>query len=178
MTLIQELKYAARTLRRSPGFTTLATLTLGIGIAANTAIFSLVNRLLLSPPPFEAPDRLVTLWERNLARQNPRNPVSVGNFGFWREHARSFEGIAAFSDWTFNLTGGGEPERVAAKVASANLFDLLRVQPAAGRSFRRDEDQPGSERVVLLSYGFWQRRFGGDQSILGRWAPRAGTCCV
>lgn len=168
MELVQNLRFGLRTLRRSPGFTIVATLTLAFGIAANTAIFSVVNRLLLRPLPYEGSRELVTLWEHNLANQRNRNSVSAGNFAVWRDQAQSFAGIAAFSNWTFNLTGTGEPERVPAKVVSANLFSLLRVQLAAGRLFRADEDQPGSERVIILSHGLWQRRFGGDAAILGR----------
>ncbi len=163
-----DLRYGLRQLGRSPGFTAVAILTLALGIGANTAIFSVVNRLLLSPLPFSQPDQLVTVWEHNLPRDFPRNVVSPGNFLEWRERAKSFDGIAAFSNWTFNLTGNGEPERVISRAGSANIFSLLGVTAAVGRTFQADEDQPGKGKVVMMSYGFWQRRFGGDSTIIGR----------
>ncbi|MEO8200947.1 MAG: ABC transporter permease [Gemmatimonadota bacterium] len=167
-TLFTNIRFALRSFWKNPGFTIVSVLTLALGIGANTAIFSVVNGLLLRPLPYRQPDQLVTVWEHNLPRNDQRNVVSVGNFLEWRRRATSFQGLAAYSDWTFNLTGGGEPERVSSRVASANLFPILGVQAAIGRTFRMEEEAEGSDKVVVLSDGFWRRRFGADSGVVGR----------
>lgn len=165
---LQDLKYALRTLRRSPGFTAVAILTLGLGIGANTVIFSVVNSVLLTPLPFPDPDRLVSIWEHNIPLDHPRNSVSPGNFQEWRNRARSFEQIAAFADFDYNLTGLDVPERVHAKATSAEFFSLLQVTPMLGRAWQREDEAPGAAPVILLTHALWQRRFSGDSSLIGQ----------
>jgi putative ABC transport system permease protein len=167
-TLLQDIRHGFRTLVKNPGFTCIAVLTLALGIGANTAIFSVVNGLLLRPLPYDHPEQLVTLWEHNLPRDDRRNVVSIGNFLEWRRRAKSFSAIAAYSDWSFNLTGSGEPERVMSRVASANFFPILGVNAALGRTFRMEEEIEGQDKVVMLSDRFWRRRFGADSGVIGR----------
>ncbi len=166
-TLLADLRYALRTLRRSPGFTAVAVLTLALGIGANTAIFSVVNAVLLRPLPFHDPDRLVLLWERS--PQLEFMAVAYPDFVDWREQSRAFEDVAVFNRFrTLNLTGVAEPERLATAVVTASLFPVLGAQAVVGRTFLPDEDHPGAPRTVVLSYGLWQRRFGSDPSLVGR----------
>ena len=164
---LQDLKYALRTLRRSPGFTAVAILTLGLGIGANTVIFSVVNSVLLTPLPFPEPDRLVSIWEHNIPLDHPRNSVSAGNFQEWRNRARSFEQMAAYADFDYNLTGLDVPERVHARATSAEFFRVLRITPMLGRAFQREDEAPGAAPVVLLTHALWQRRFSSDSSVVG-----------
>ncbi len=171
-TLWQDLRYGLRMLFKSPGFTVVAVLALALGIGANTAIFSVVNAMLLRPLPYADPDRLVVLWETNpnLASTYLRthNEASPANFIDWREQQTVFEDIAAYRWNDYNLTGGDAPEQLTGNPVTTNMFDVLRVQPLIGRKFRPEESDPKSDRVVMLSYGFWQRRFGGDQNIIGK----------
>lgn len=163
----QDLRYGLRMLMRSPSFTTIAVLALALGIGANSAIFSVVNTVLLRPLPYKNPDALMMLWEEATHLGFPQNTPSPAEFGDWRDQNTVFEGMAAMAQNNFNLTGAGEPERFDGRRVSANLFALLGVEPQLGRAFRPEEDQPGT-RVVVLGYGMWQRRFGGDASIIGR----------
>jgi putative ABC transport system permease protein len=165
---MNDLRFAFRQLLKDPGFTAVAVLTLALGIGANTAIFSVVNAVLLRPLPYEQSDRLVWIWENNLSKNIPINPASPGNFNDWRDQSQAFETLSAWEGENFNLTGGGEPERVLGAKAFANFFAVLRVQPILGRSFLPDEDRAGANPVALLSHGLWQRRFGGDTNILGK----------
>jgi putative ABC transport system permease protein len=156
-------------LRSKPGFTLVAILALALGIGANTAILTVVNALMLRPLPYPEPDRLVTLWENHEARGGPSNEwTTPANLRDWQDHSGSFEHLAAYTGWQPTLTGREDPEAVLASAISNNMFSLLGVEPALGRSFRPEEDQPGGERVVLLSHGLWQRKFGGDRSIVGK----------
>ena len=166
-TLWQDLRYGVRMLARSPGFTTVAVLTLALGIGANTAIFSVVNAILLRPLPYKDPQRLVMVSKENPRRGVYRNHVSPPDFADWREQQEVFVDLAAFYQESFHLTGTREPERVLGCRASAGLFPLLGVEPVLGRSFAAEEDQPGRERVVLLSHSLWQRRFGADLDVVG-----------
>lgn len=166
--LLHDLRYAARMQRKNPAFTIIAVIALALGIGANTAIFSVVNTVLLRPLPYKDPERLVMVWEDATKQGYPRDTPATGNFVDWRDQNQVFEGMAAISDDSFNLTGAGEPERLEGRRVSANLFSLLGVEPQLGRVFTPTEDQPGSQRVVLLSYPLWQRRFGGDPNIVGR----------
>ena len=169
--MITDLRYALRTLIKSPAFSIVAIAALALGIGANTAMFSVVNAILLRPLPFPQSDRLVTIWQTNSAVAKmgfPLAPTSVPDFQDWRTQAKSFEGVSALEGWNTNLTGDGESERLDGAGVSANLFSLLRVQPMLGRSFVEGEDQRGRNRVVILSSELWQRRFGGDRSIIGR----------
>ena len=164
-TLWQDLRYALRMLFKNPGFTAVAVLTLALGIGANTAIFSVINTVLLRPLPYKEADRLVMVWEDGTRAGYPRDTPAAANYVDWRDQNQVFEGMAAMADQSFNLTGIGEPERIEGRRVSANLFTLLGVEPQLGRAFSPEEDQPGNNRVVILSHGLWQRRFGSDMNI-------------
>jgi len=166
MTLWQDLKYGVRMLVRSPGVTVIAVLALALGIGANTAIFSVVNGVLLRQLPFEEPERLVRLSED--APQVPQMSISYPNFLDWREQNKVFTGIAALQFQSYNLTGTNEPERLPGRNVSANFFSLLGVKPTAGRTFSPEEDRPGAARVCVVSNGLWQRRFGSDPNLVGK----------
>lgn len=167
-TLIQDLRRALRRLSHSPGFTAIAVLAFALGIGANTAVFSVVNAVLLEPLPFAEPERLVVLWEQEMGTGRPPEETSGATFQDWREQSQSFEELAAWLYWGYALTGAGEPEEIDAIRASANLFRLLGVEPMLGRTFRPEEEQLGNHRVVVLSHGLWQRRFGGAPGMVGR----------
>src|SRR5207245_221850 len=166
---MNDLKFAFRQLLKNPGFTAVAVLTLALGIGANTAIFSVVNAVLLRPLPFREPDRLVTVWERDPKQGYEQNLATTGTFLDWRAQNQSFEGMAIFdSNRGFTLTGRGEPERPTGAAVSANLFQILGVSPLLGRAFADEEEMTGRGQVALLSHDLWQRRFGGDPSIQGK----------
>jgi len=168
-SLLQDLKYGLRMLAKNPGFTAVAVLTLALGIGANTAIFSVVNAVLLRPLPYKNPDRLVAIWEINPKQGIDWSDTSPPDLRDWKHQSKTFEGFAAFI-WLFsrNLTEVEEPERLQGWQVSANFFPLLGVQPVVGRTFLAEEDNPGGQRVVLLSYGLWRHRFGSDPSLVGR----------
>jgi putative ABC transport system permease protein len=166
-TLLQDLRYSARMLRKSPGFTAVAALTLALGIGANTAIFSVVNAVLLRPYPYKDADRLVWLWETKLPEVPGTNP-SPANFLDWQKQNTVFEQLEAVNVRDFNLVGGANPERIRGMVITHGLFSLLGVRPQIGRDFFPDEDQPGHSNVAILSHELWQRRFGGDPNILNQ----------
>ncbi len=163
--LLQDLRYGFRMLLKSPGFTVVAVLALALGIGANSALFSVVNAVLLRPLPYEKPDQLVVMWEKA-----PEMDTSVAypNFTDWRDGNKSFEQMAAFRRDSFNLTGTGEPERLSGRLASATFFSTLGVKMLKGRDFVADEDRAGANRVVILNHGFWQKRFGGAVDIVGK----------
>ena len=163
----QDVRYALRMLAKNPAFTAIAVVALALGIGANTAIFSVVNAVLLRPLPFKHPEQLVMAWENAAHLGFPKDTPSPANFLDWQKQAQSFSGMAAMAERAFNLTGIGEPERLEGRRISANLFDLLGVPALLGRSFVAEDDQPGSH-VVLLSYSLWQRRFGSDPGVIGR----------
>src|SRR5436309_6528987 len=165
--LQQDLRYGLRTLAKNPAFTSIAIVALALGIGANSAIFSVVDAVLLRPLPFKKPEQLVTLWENATHLGFPKNTPSPANFLDWQKQASAFTGMAAMVERSFNLTGVGEPERLDGRRVSANLFELLGVPAVLGRTFVPDDDRPGTH-VVLLSYSLWQRRFGSDPSVLGR----------
>jgi putative ABC transport system permease protein len=165
---LQDLRYAARMLRKNPGFTAVAVIALALGIGANTAIFSVVNTVLLRPLPYKDPEQLVMVWEDASRHGYPRDTPAAANFVDWRDQNSVFSGMAAIADMNFNLTGAGNPERLKGRRVSASLFPLLGVDPQLGRVFSAAEDQPGAQKVVLMSYRLWQRRFGGDQAIIGK----------
>src|ERR687894_2079964 len=143
-SLLQDVRYAARTLLKSPGFTLVAVLALALGIGANTAIFSVVKAVLLSPLPYPEPERLVWVRESNPGADIPDEPASAPNYNDWRTQARSFEGVAAFSNTALTLTdAAGEPERLPAVAASANFFQVVGVAPALGRGFLPEEETTG-----------------------------------
>src|SRR5215210_5558061 len=167
-TLIKDIRYAVRGLVKRPGFTVIALMTLALGIGANTAIFSVVNAVLLRPLPFSDPEQLVIVWEDASFAGFPRNTPAPANYIDWKNQNQSFSDMAASAEASFNLTGDGDPERVTAFAVTANFFPLFGVQPLLGRSFLPEEDRPGSNKVVVLSYSFWQTRYGGDAYILNR----------
>jgi len=167
-TLFKDIRYAIRGLRKRPGFTFVAVITLALGIGANTAIFSVVNAVLLKPLAFKDPDRLVIVWEDAAFVGFPRNTPAPANYFDWKSQNRSFEDMAATAPTSFNLTGDGDPERVAAHQVSENFFPLLGVQPLLGRTFLQEEDREGGNKVVLLSYQLWQTRYGGAADIVNR----------
>ena len=165
--MIQDLRYGVRMLLKHPGFTLIAVLTLALGIGANTAIFSVVNALMLRPLPYPDPERLV--WVEEVSRTNTSQEAWGAHFLDWQQHAERLEGIAAYDYSTRTLTGVGEPERVACGKISASFLPLLGVQPLPpGRNFTAVEDSPGGERVAILSHELWQRRYNGDQQIAGK----------
>jgi putative ABC transport system permease protein len=164
-TALQDLRYAFRLLARNPAFTAIAILTMALGIGANTAIFSVVNTVLLRPLPFRDPGRLGIVAEKS---QYPFISTSYQNWMDWRDQNRSFESLEATRSATIALTGAGEPERLNVHMATAGLFPLLGVNAVAGRIYTADEDRAGGTPVVLLSYGLWQRRFGASREILGK----------
>jgi putative ABC transport system permease protein len=167
-TLLQDLRYGARMLFRQPAFTLIAVLMLGLGIGANTAIFSVINSALLRPLPYPQAERIVHLWETNRSQNVLTSTVSPLCFADWREQSKSFESISAYRYARLALTGGGEPERIIGIAASAGFFEALGVTPLLGRGFTAEEDKPGNNRVVVLSHDLWQRRFAGDKNLLGQ----------
>jgi len=166
--LSQDLRYGLRMLLKNPGFTIVAIIALALGIGANTAIFSVVNTVLLRPLPYKDPDRLVMVWEENSKQGFPRDTPSAANYIDWRDQNHVFEGMAAMVELSFNLTGAGDPERIDGQRVSANLFFLLGINPQLGRAFLPEEDRPGANHVVIMSHGLWQRQFGADPAIIGK----------
>jgi putative ABC transport system permease protein len=175
--MFDEVRYAVRSWLASPGFTFVAVVTLALGIGASTAIFSVVNAVLLKPLPFKNSDRLVMLWEQTLRDGESRptssqrisccrnNPI---NFIAWRDQNQSFEQMAAFMQVLVNLIGDGEPEQFPALVVVNPFFEVLGIQPVLGRTFRPEEDTPGNNNVVIVSHELWQRRWGGNPDVVGR----------
>ena len=164
----KDLMFAFRTLRRTPVFTLSAILTLALGIGANTAIFSVVNAELLRPLPFQQPDRLVWVAERNDKLKIRVWSASVLNYLSWREQQRSFEQLGAIGSATFNLVGRGEPEQFNGSTLSPSVVPLLGIKPLAGRAFREGDDAPNAAPVAMIGEGLWKRRFGGDPALIGR----------
>jgi putative ABC transport system permease protein len=167
-TLWRDLRYGVRMLLRRPGFTTVAVLTLALGIGANTTIFSFVNGILLRPLPYAEPERLALIEENALKRGVTSMGVSFPNFLDWRERNQVFEDVATYQTGNFSLTGAGEPEQFRGARISAGLLEILRVPPTLGRTFTAEEDRPEQNTVVILGNGVWQNRFGGDSSIVGQ----------
>jgi putative ABC transport system permease protein len=166
-SLLQDVRYGLRMLRKSPGFTAVAVITLALGIGANTAIFTMVNAVLLRPLPYRDPDRLVMVWEQNPHRGWFENIVSSANFLDWKKQNHVFADMAAFESVSFNLTGDNKPEQIAGERVTINLFSVLGVQPVRGRWFVPEEERRG-RAAAILSYGLWQQRYGGDLGIVGR----------
>jgi len=167
--LWQDLRYGARMLLKKPGFALIAVFTLSLGIGANTAIFSVVNSVLLRPLPYPNAERLMTIWEDHRARNGPVNEwTSPTGFEDWRDQAKSFDHVVALQNWQPTLTGEGEPEQLFGAQVSHDTFATLGVTPALGRSFRPEEDQRGVESVVIISHKLWRQRFGADPSLVGK----------
>jgi putative ABC transport system permease protein len=167
-TFWQDLRYGVRMLIKSPGFTIIAVLTLSLGIGANTAIFSVVNAVLLRDLPFPESDRIVTLWENNTVDGLERDDVSPANFLDWRERQKSFEELAFANPYSLDYVADDEPVTFRAALVSRGFFDVLGAVPLHGRVFAPEEYEAGKNKVVILSHGLWQRRFGSDPNILGR----------
>ena len=170
-TFGKDLQYAIRGLLKNPGFALVAVLTLAIGIGANSAIFTVVNTFLIRPLPYPEPDRLVSLFERNVVADEQQMSVAPGNFLDWQKTATSFESMAATGIRILTLTGdsaGSVPERVGICACSGTLFQTLRVKPVIGRVFTAEEDRYGAPRLAVISYALWQRRFGGADDVIGK----------
>jgi putative ABC transport system permease protein len=167
-TLWQDVRFGARMLLRQPGFTVVAVLTLALGIGANTAIFSVIEAVLLHRLPFSESDRLAVVWENNFKRDRKTNVVGPANFMRWQEWNHSFERMAAFIEWPVNVTGAGEPERVPVGLVTSEFFTTLGVNAALGRAIQPDDGKPGAQRVLLLSDGYWKRKFGADPNVVGK----------
>src|SRR6266481_2724553 len=176
-SLIQDLRFGLRMLRNSPGFTATAILTLALGIGANTAIFSVVDAILLRPLPYPEPGRLVRIWESSARRDSPRNVVNPFNFMDWREQSQAFESMAAISGLMTNLSAHNEPFAVQGMQVSPEFFSVLRTAPLLGRTFNVADGVPGQHRSVILSHGLWQRQFGGDAAIVGQKVQVDGVPC-
>ncbi|MGC4054819.1 MAG: ABC transporter permease [Paludibaculum sp.] len=172
-TVLQDLHYAARVLRKSPGFTFFAVLTIALALGANAAIFSLVDGVLLKPTSYPDPERIVQIWEKPPGYL--RNSVSGANYRDWARQSRSFTAMAAISGGSMSFTGGGEPRSLHAQLVSAPYFEVFGSRAALGRTFARDEDQHGKEMVVVLTNRIWQGVFGGDQGIVGRQVSLNGS---
>jgi putative ABC transport system permease protein len=167
--LLQDIRYGIRSLIKTPGFTTLAVIVLALGIGANTAIFTVVNAVLLRPLPYRDSDQLVMLWETNPRFQIGVDtlPVTHGNFMDWREQNSVFEYVSALGTGQWNLTGAGEPERVSGASVSPSFFRLMGAEPKPGRAFLEDEEKPGAGKIVVISHSLWQRRFAAEPGVIG-----------
>lgn len=167
----QDIQYAFRTFAKNPVFTLIAVITIALGVGPNSVIFSIINSVLLQPLPYRDADRIVMLWETNKQKGLNMLPVSGADFSDWKRDSRSFEDMApafTISEYGFNVTAGGEPERAQAGQAAANFFSVLGVEPILGRCFLPEEDRPGGNPVVIISQSFWTRRFGAAKDIIGR----------
>src|SRR5215468_6257692 len=168
--LWQDLRYGARMLLKNPGFTTIAVLTLALGIGANTAIFTVVDAALLRGLPYKDSDRLVQVWESRRIGEIKRLDASYPDYLDWGQATEVIDGISGYTGWdgSFTLTGRAEPERIEGARVTASFFSVLGVRPILGRAFLPDEERPQAEGTVILSYGLWQRRFGADPNIVGQ----------
>jgi putative ABC transport system permease protein len=168
-TFLQDLRYGARMLRQNPGFTAIAVLTLALGIGANTAIFTVVNSLLLTPPHYKQPERLVMVWEQKPSGNWFQGPISPANYFQWVDHNTVFDQMGVMYDDHANLTAdNSDPEQLAYQGVSANLLAMVGIDPIVGRTFSAQDAVPGNNNVVILSFGLWQRRFGGDAGVVGK----------
>ena len=165
---LQDIRLSCRTMARSPGFVTVAVLTLALGIGANTAIFSVVNGVLLHPLPYRDPEQIVTLWQTNTKEGVEKERVAQANFLDWRDQSRVFEEMALMEPYSRDYTGVGEPETIGTWLVSSGFFRVLGVNALVGRTFLLEEYTAGKEQVIVLSYGLWQRRFGGDLNSVGK----------
>src|SRR5882724_1401208 len=162
----QDVRYGLRVLLKNPGFTAIAVLTLALGIGANTALFSVVNAVLLNPLPFASPDELVAVYAKSPTFAE--SSIAYPNFLDWQKDNQSFASLCAFRSDDFNMTGAGEPERVHIHMISAEFFSALGLQPLLGRAFRPEEDKAGGGPVAILSDGLWSRKFGSARDVLGK----------
>ena len=165
---MNDLRFGLRMLAKNPGFTTVAVLTLALGTGACTAIFSVVNGVLLQALPYDQPGQLVQLWEDPSGKGQDRNSVAGAQFADWKEQITTMESISVVRRVNLNLTGAGRPERLSVHQVSASYLSILRLRPFLGRGFLPDEDQPGKDRVVVLTHRLWQGSFGGATNLVGR----------
>src|ERR1051325_7326358 len=168
MTLLQDLKFGTRTLVKSPAFTAVAVAVLALGVGANTAIFSVVNAVLLRPLPFPGAERIVDFQGVNPSKGITESNLSAPDFEDWRAEQRSFEALALYTSFNVNMTGGDEPERVPATAVSADFFRVMGVSAARGRALTAEDTELGRDPVAVISHGLWVRRFGADPSVVGR----------
>jgi putative ABC transport system permease protein len=164
--LLSDLRFGLRMLLKNPAFTFIAVLALSLGIGANTAIFTVVNAVILGALPYKNPEQLVTVWERREGRD--QNVINLGNFTDWKQQNNVFDDMGVFLDFRSNLTGEGAPEEIPAQIVTTNLLPMLGVNPIRGRLFAPEEGREGEPGVAVISYGLWQRRFGGDENLVGR----------
>src|SRR6185295_15197254 len=165
-TLLQDLRYGARMMWKTPAVTLVAVIALTLGIGANTALFSVVNAVLLRTLPYSDGEKLAIVWEhRKSGAGNPQNVINLGNFYDWKDQNTVFSDMAAFFDRNVNLTSDGEPEEIPGQIATTNLFSVLGVNAFQGRTFDANDGSPGQPQVVVISYNLWQRRFGGGQVV-------------
>ena len=167
-TLLEDIRFSYRMLVKKPAFTLIAVITVALGIGANSAIFSVVNAVLLDPLPFPDSDRLVMVWGKLPAHELQKLNASPPEFVDYRDRSQAFSAVAVFASLGRNLTGAGEPERHTVTFVTADFFPLLGIQPLRGRAFLAEEDRPGNNQVVILSHGLWQRRFAGDERVIGQ----------
>ena len=167
-TLLQDLHYGARMLRKNPSFAVVAILTLALGMGATTAIFSVVDALLLRPLPYSDPSSLVVVWENSIKHSHPHNVVAPANFVDWQRQNSVFESMAAMADTRANLTGIGDPRQVVVQNVTAGFFHVIGVNPILGAGFTEENWKQGKDDVVILDYGFWKERFGGDPNLIGK----------
>ena len=167
-TFVADCRYAVRSLLRSPAFTLVAILTFAVGIGVNTAVFSVFDGVLLRPLPYPDADRIAMVWVDNRPQHIREDITSYPNYRDWRAQSTSFAHMAAFTDSAFNLTGADDPERLDGAMVTANFFDVMGVRPLLGRVFTEAQETPGNDRVVVLAYGFWQRKFAGAAAVLGQ----------
>jgi putative ABC transport system permease protein len=166
--LLQDIRYGFRMLRKSPGLTCAAVVSLALGIGANTAIFGVVNSILLKSLPYKDPDRLVLLWGNLPAEGKNRSQVSATDVDDWRHQNSVFEDVTTYANWSATFTGGGEPERITGTQVGDGFFQIMRGTPLLGRTFLPEEQQDGKDNVIVLGYGLWKGRFGGDKSVVGK----------
>src|ERR1051325_8826299 len=167
-SLLADIRFGVRVLLKSPMLTVIALLALMLGIGANTAIFSVVNAVLLRNFPYADSERLVRVWEKKEGGRTDQNVINLGNFFDWKEQNQVFTDMAAFFDRNVNLTSDGEPEEVPGQFVMSNLFSVLGTNPILGRTFVEEDARDGQPRVIVISHGLWLRRFGGDRNIIGR----------
>src|SRR5687767_13329095 len=167
-SIFRDVRYALRMLLRNPGFTTIALLTFAVGIGVNTAVFSVLNGVLLRPLPYPDADRIMMMWLDNRPQGIKEDIGSYPNYRDWREQNTTFEHVAAYRPTALTMTGAEEPERIPVAMTTANFFDVVGLRPVLGRLFTEEQEKVGNDGVVLLSYGVWQRTFGGAADVIGK----------
>jgi hypothetical protein len=165
-TFVRGVRFGLRSLRKSPGFSAVTILTLAVGVGANVAVFSVVEGVLLKPLPYPKPEQLVGMWQSILTQS--RVPLGPSNYFIYHEQGRAFQDVGLYEDDSVSVTGIGDPEQVRALDITQGVLPILGIPPMLGRWFTQQDDLPGSPATVVLDYGFWQRKFGGDRDVIGR----------